>query len=126
MKLGVKEMKKEYKKVDIGKIEASPLHNLWAYIGHSIVYFTLSSLPFLPVLFDPSPCLFSSLHLSASFSIPLHLLQDVQDELEDMLEMAGEVQDVLGRSYGLPEDVDEDDLEAGGLLFTVLKSPIGA
>ena len=58
MKLGVKEMKKEYKKVDIGKIE------------------------------------------------------DVQDELEDMLEMAGEVQDVLGRSYGLPEDVDEDDLEA--------------
>ena len=40
--------------------------------------------------------------------------------------MAGEVQDVLGRSYGLPEDVDEDDLEAGGLLFTVLKSLIGA
>lgn len=52
-------------------------------------------------------------------------MQDVQDELEDMLEMAGEVQDVLGRSYGLPEDVDEDDLEAGGLLFTVHKSPIG-
>ena len=42
----------------------------------------------------------------------------MQDELEDMLEMAGEVQEVLGRSYGLPEDVDEDDLEAGGLLFT--------
>ena len=35
-----------------------------------------------------------------------------------MLELAGEVQDVLGRSYGLPEDVDEDDLEAGELLFT--------
>ena len=121
MKLGVKEMKKEYKKVDIGKIEASPLHYLWSYIGHSIVYSSYYS-----VLFIPSPCLFSSLHLSASFSIPLHLLQDVQDELEDMLEMAGEVQDVLGRSYGLPEDVDEDDLEAGGLLFTVLKSPIGA
>ena len=32
--------------------------------------------------------------------------------------MAGEVQEVLGRSYGLPEDVDEDDLEAGRLLFT--------
>jgi charged multivesicular body protein 5 len=58
MKLGVKEMKKEYKKVDISKIE------------------------------------------------------DVQDELEDMLEQANEVQEVLGRSYGLPEDVDEADLEA--------------
>ena len=31
-----------------------------------------------------------------------------------MLEQANEVQEVLGRSYGLPEDVDEDDLEAGG------------
>ena len=58
MKIGDKEMKKEYKKVDIGKIE------------------------------------------------------DVQDKLSDMLEQANEVQEVLGRSYGLPEDVDEDDLEA--------------
>ena len=31
-----------------------------------------------------------------------------------MLEQANEVQEVLGRSYGLPEDVDEEDLEAGG------------
>ena len=30
-----------------------------------------------------------------------------------MLEQANEVQEVLGRSYGLPEDVDEADLEAG-------------
>ena len=29
------------------------------------------------------------------------------------MEVANEVQDVLGRQYGLPEDVDEDDLEAG-------------
>ena len=33
--------------------------------------------------------------------------------MEDMLELANEVQDTLGRAYGLPEDVDEDDLEAG-------------
>lgn len=58
MKLGVKEMKREYKKVDIGKIE------------------------------------------------------DIQDEMEDMLEQTNEVMDVLGRPYGVPEDVDEDDLEA--------------
>ena len=34
--------------------------------------------------------------------------------MEDMLEQTNEVMDVLGRPYGLPEDVDEDDLEAGG------------
>ena len=33
--------------------------------------------------------------------------------MEDMMELAGEVQETLGRAYGLPEDVDEDDLEAG-------------
>ena len=37
----------------------------------------------------------------------------MQDEMEDMLELANEVQETLGRAYGLPEDVDEDDLEAG-------------
>ena len=35
----------------------------------------------------------------------------MQDELEDMLEQANEVQDVMGRSYGVP-DVDEAELEA--------------
>ena len=35
----------------------------------------------------------------------------MQDELADMLEDANEVQDVLGRSYGVP-DIDEDELEA--------------
>ncbi|KAI6654795.1 hypothetical protein LOD99_2674 [Oopsacas minuta] len=58
MKAGVKEMKKEYKKINISKIE------------------------------------------------------DVQDDMEDMLELANEVQDTLGRSYGLGDDIDEADLEA--------------
>merc|ERR1712209_172006 len=57
MKMGVKEMKKEFKNINIGKIE------------------------------------------------------DLQDDLSDMLEEANEVQEVLGRSYGMPE-IDEDDLEA--------------
>merc|ERR1711941_78528 len=57
MKAGAKEMKKEFKKMDIGKVE------------------------------------------------------DIQDELEDMMEEANEIQEVLGRSYGVPE-IDEDDLEA--------------
>ncbi len=35
----------------------------------------------------------------------------LQDDLADMLEDANEVQEALGRSYGMP-DVDEDELEA--------------
>ena len=58
MKLSVKEMKKEYKKVNIDQIE------------------------------------------------------NLHDDMEDMLELANEVGETLGRAYGLPEDVDEDDLEA--------------
>lgn len=39
-------------------------------------------------------------------------LQDLQDQLEDMMEEANEVQESLSRSYGTP-DIDEEDLEAG-------------
>lgn len=41
-----------------------------------------------------------------------HICQDLQDQLEDMMEDANEVQEALSRSYGTP-DIDEDDLEAG-------------
>ncbi|XP_066950013.1 charged multivesicular body protein 5 [Macrobrachium rosenbergii] len=57
MKLGVKEMKKEYKNINIDEIE------------------------------------------------------DLQDDMADMLEQADEVQEALGRTYGMPE-IDEDDLAA--------------
>ncbi|KAG1090161.1 hypothetical protein G6F42_019773 [Rhizopus arrhizus] len=36
----------------------------------------------------------------------------LQDEMEDLMEQANEVQETLGRSYNLPDDIDEDDLEA--------------
>ena len=35
--------------------------------------------------------------------------------MADMLEIANEVQDTLGRSYGMPDDIDEADLDAGWL-----------
>lgn len=57
MKTGLKEMKREYRKVDINKIE------------------------------------------------------DMQDEMEDMLDQANDIQEAMSRSYGTP-DVDEADLEA--------------
>jgi len=56
MSMGLKEMKKEFKKVDLNKIE------------------------------------------------------DLQDDLADIMEQAQEVQDVMGRTYGMPE-VDESELE---------------
>ena len=40
------------------------------------------------------------------------LMKDLQDEMEDMLEQANEVQEALGRQYGMPE-LDDGDLEAG-------------
>ncbi|XP_065665056.1 charged multivesicular body protein 5 isoform X2 [Hydra vulgaris] len=57
MKLGVQQMKKEYKKINIDQIE------------------------------------------------------DLQDDMEDMLEQANEVQEALGRQYGMPE-IDDADLDA--------------
>ena len=57
MKMGLKEMKKEYKKINLNEIE------------------------------------------------------NLQDDMEDMLEQANEIQDVMGRQYGMPE-VDESELEA--------------
>ena len=43
--------------------------------------------------------------------INIDQIEDIQDDLSDMLEQADEVQETLGRSYGVP-DVDESELEA--------------
>merc|ERR1712176_22537 len=58
MKAGLKEMKKEYKKINIDKVE------------------------------------------------------DLQDEMEDMMLEANEIQEVMARSYGINDDIDEAELEA--------------
>jgi charged multivesicular body protein 5 len=34
-------------------------------------------------------------------------------EMEDLLEQTNEIQDALGRSYEVPDELDEADLEAG-------------
>ncbi|XP_076061811.1 vacuolar protein sorting 60 isoform X2 [Oratosquilla oratoria] len=38
-------------------------------------------------------------------------IEDIQDDMADMLEQADEVQEALGRSYGMPE-IDDDELQA--------------
>ncbi|KAG5458571.1 MAG: hypothetical protein BJ554DRAFT_1180 [Olpidium bornovanus] len=45
-------------------------------------------------------------------NVNIDKIETLQDEMEDMLEQANLIQETLGRTYGLPEDVDEADLEA--------------
>lgn len=37
------------------------------------------------------------------------------DDMADLLEQANEIQESLGRSYAVPDEIDEADLEAGKL-----------
>ncbi|ORX58031.1 hypothetical protein DM01DRAFT_317149 [Hesseltinella vesiculosa] len=46
-------------------------------------------------------------------NINVDKIDQLQDEMEDLLAQANEVQETLGRSYDLPDDVDEEDLAAG-------------
>lgn len=43
--------------------------------------------------------------------INIDQIEDIQDEMADMLEQADDVQEALGRSYGVPE-IDDDELAA--------------
>jgi charged multivesicular body protein 5 len=44
--------------------------------------------------------------------IDINKIESIQDDMEDLLEQANDIQETLGRTYGVPEDIDEDDLEA--------------
>ncbi|KAL9936362.1 hypothetical protein V8E36_004430 [Tilletia maclaganii] len=44
--------------------------------------------------------------------IDLDKIERVQDEMEDLIDQANEVQETLGRTYGVPEEIDEADLQA--------------
>lgn len=39
--------------------------------------------------------------------------QSVHYDMEDLLEQANEIQESLGRSYAVPDEIDEADLQAG-------------
>ena len=75
MKMANKEMKKQYGKIDIDKIEVSNhiLKQIWLLI----------------------------------------FLQSIHYDMEDLIEQANEIQETMGRTYGVPDEVDEADLEAG-------------
>lgn len=43
--------------------------------------------------------------------------------MEDLLEQTNEIQESLGRSYAVPDEVDEVDLQAGkSVVMTALRS----
>lgn len=44
--------------------------------------------------------------------IDLDKIERVQDDMEDLIEQANEVQSTLGRSYGVPDEIDEEELQA--------------
>ncbi len=43
----------------------------------------------------------------------------MQDQMQDLMDTHNEIQDIMSRSYAVPDGVDEDDLEAG-MCFTPL------
>ena len=73
-----KELKKQYGKIDIDKIEVG-------------VFKTVGVAPYP--------------QLTAA--------QNIHFEMEDLLEQANEIQESLARSYAVPDELDEADLEAG-------------
>ncbi|KAJ1858211.1 Vacuolar protein-sorting-associated protein 60 [Coemansia sp. RSA 1822] len=45
-------------------------------------------------------------------NVDIDKIYDIQDEMADLMDQANEVQELMGRSYNMPDDLDEDDLEA--------------
>lgn len=50
-------------------------------------------------------------------NINISKIEDTMDEMADLMEQADEIQEVMGRSYGVPDDIDEDDLQAGNRIY---------
>lgn len=80
MKLANKEMKKQYGKIDVNKIEVRsfPLNCLALLYPNLVAH-----------------------------------EQNLQDDMEDLMEQANEIQESMNRNYAVPDDLDEADLEAG-------------
>lgn len=44
--------------------------------------------------------------------IDVDKIERMQDEMQELMEVGNEIQESLGRSYDVPEDVDEEELDA--------------
>ena len=45
-------------------------------------------------------------------AVKINEIEDLHDDMSDMLEDADEINEIMGRAYGVPEEVDEEDLMA--------------
>lgn len=45
--------------------------------------------------------------------IDIDKIESIHYDMEDLIEQANEIQESLGRSYGVPDEVDEEELQAG-------------
>lgn len=45
-----------------------------------------------------------------SKDLDVNRIEAMQDEMSDLMEQSNEIQDVLGRNYSVPDDLDEEDL----------------
>jgi hypothetical protein len=43
--------------------------------------------------------------------------QKMQDEMMDLVDYSSEIQETLGRSYNVPDDLDEEELMGGEILL---------
>uniref|UniRef100_A0A166C3K1 Charged multivesicular body protein 5 n=1 Tax=Daucus carota subsp. sativus TaxID=79200 RepID=A0A166C3K1_DAUCS len=52
-------------------------------------------------------------------SVKIQDIDNLQDEMMDLMDVSNEIQESLGRSYSVPDDIDEEEL-MGGKLFVEL------
>lgn len=43
-------------------------------------------------------------------TVKIQEIDNLQDDMMDLMDMSNEIQETLGRSYNVPDDIDEDDL----------------
>jgi charged multivesicular body protein 5 len=43
----------------------------------------------------------------------------MQDEMMDLMDVSNEIQETLGRSYNVPDDIDEEELMGGKALWSL-------
>ncbi|KAG7554125.1 Snf7 family [Arabidopsis suecica] len=49
-------------------------------------------------------------------TVKIQDIDNLQDDMMDLMDESSEIQETLGRSYNVPDDIDEDDLLGGNFL----------
>ncbi|KAF4354068.1 hypothetical protein F8388_002468 [Cannabis sativa] len=50
-------------------------------------------------------------------TVKIQDIDNLQDEMMDLMDVSSEIQDTLGRSYSVPDDIDEDELLGAAIDF---------